>query len=120
MKLSQAGAKAKTIPVEFEGGAVLEVTYKPLTYTVNEMDAMRGETDPSRIIETVKRLVTKWDLTDDAEVPIPLDHPVDEDGKPAKDDPLRDVPTHIFGEIIRAVGEDQQPDPEASRRSRGR
>jgi hypothetical protein len=125
MKLSQATAKERDLPggVQF-GEEALQVTYRPLTYTVREMDAMKDSQDTNRIIETVKRLIVRWDLTDNDETPIPIDHPMveDEDGKlvPADDDPLRDIPTHIFSEILRAVNEDQQPDPEASRRSRGR
>lgn len=123
MRISEADTEAKDIDVQF-GKATLHVTYKPLTYTVREMDALAGSRDAGQIIETMKRLVVAWDLDDKQGNRVPLDHPMDdvmqEDGsgpsgrkRPADDDPLRDVPSHIFTGIIQAVGKDQTPSGEA-------
>lgn len=124
MRLSQAVSEAKDVKVTFAGGATLAVTYRPLSYTVREMDAARADAENTdRIIDTMKRLIVRWDLTDDDDRPIALDFPYDEvDGKqvPSPDDPLRDIPTNVFTEILTAIAEDAKPSGEASRGSAAR
>ncbi len=101
MRISQAVAEEKPLAVDFKG-ATLNVVYRPLTYTVREMDALGESKDTERIIKTMLRLLVSWDLTDENDTPVPIET-----------EPLRDVPTHIFTGIIKAVGKDQAPDPEA-------
>ena len=127
MKLSQAVAKERDLTVEFDG-AVLNVKFRPLTYTVRQVSEMQakaregGDANVNQVVTTIKRMVVGWDLTDDDEVPIPLDHPYadPESETPADDDPLRDVPMHIFSGVLQAVAEAQAPSGEASRPSPGR
>lgn len=120
MRISDAVADEREIEVPF-GPHKLQVTYRPLTYTVAEMDAIsRDERNPRRIIETIKRLVVKWDLEHDdlvnedgKGVIVPLDHPEDD----YENDPLRHIGTHIYSKIIQAVNADQQASGEAGRPS---
>lgn len=109
MKLSQAIAKARDIVVEFEA-ASLRVTYRPTSFTVRELDRLTEEQanaggKPTRnLLEMVKKTVITWDLTDDYDRLIPLDRDLDD-----QTDPLRDVPSVVFTEIMKKVNEDQQP-----------
>lgn len=105
MRISQAVAEASDIEVPF-GSEVLRVRYRPLTYTVREMTEIRESQDEGRIVDTMLRLLESWDLTQDDGTPVPIDA-----------DALRDVPTHIFAGILKAVAKEQEPDPEVSRRS---
>lgn len=118
MRISEAVAETAEIEVPF-GPHVLHVTYRPLTYTVAQMDEMaKDEKNTRRIIDTIKRLVVQWDLEQDDLVDesgkgvlVPLDHPEDE----YETDPLRDVGTHIFTKILKAVGQHQAADAEGKR-----
>ncbi len=97
MKISQATAKPTDLDVPFDGDVVLKVKYRPLTYTVREMESLQeDERNVARIIETIQRLVVEWDLEDDEGNIVGLD-----------DESLRDIPTHIFLQIIREVSNHQ-------------
>lgn len=109
MKISQAVAPKKDVKVPFEG-AELQVVYRPLTYTVRQMDEMAAEAEATgggkattRLLETIQKLVVTWDLTDEHDKLIVIE------GDLTDDHPLRDVPSHIFVAIIKAVNEDQTP-----------
>lgn len=102
MKISQATAEVKTCEAKF-GEATLHFEYRPLTYTVEEMERMQeGTPRAGAIVDSMLKLLVSWDLTDDDEQPIPLD-----------EDALRKVPSHIFTGIMQAVGKDQTPSGEA-------
>lgn len=116
MKISQATAKPKPLEVTF-GEAKLNVQYKPLTYTVREMDELQDSKDVKQIVSTMKRLVVSWDLTDDDEQPVALDYMLNEDESVNVADPLLDIPSHIFTGILKAVAEDQKPSGEAGKPS---
>jgi len=109
VKLSQAIAKARDITVPFEGDD-LHVTYRPASFTIRELDALteaqkKGDGKPTRqLLETVKRVILEWDLTDEDEKVIALDAKLDDEK-----DPLRDVPSVVFTEIMKKINEDQQP-----------
>lgn len=102
MKISQATAVEKALPVPF-GDATLNVSYRPLTYTVTELEKMEtGDAKAAQIIDSMLRLLVSWDLTDEFDQPVPLTA-----------DALREIPTHIFTGIMQAVGKDQTPSGEA-------
>ena len=105
--------KPTTLPVPF-GETTLTVEYRPLSYTVKEMRKIVDSKDPAMIVDSIKRLVTKWDL-EDADGVVPLDHPLDDDGKVREDDPLLEIPTNIFTGIMKAVQADQSVPGEAGR-----
>jgi hypothetical protein len=101
MRMSQATSKARTIPVAFEGGD-LTVTYRPASYTVRELDELQADSkNTKRIVDSMLRTLVSWDLTDDDDNAIPLEV-----------EPLMDVPTSIFVEIMKAMQADQAPDAE--------
>jgi hypothetical protein len=102
VKISQATADSKPCSATF-GENVLNFVYRPLTYTVAEMEAMQEDTPrPGAIIESMMKLLVSWDLTDEDDVVIPLEA-----------DALRTIPSHIFTGIMQAVGKDQTPSGEA-------
>lgn len=106
MKISEALGAEKPLAVEFDSGAILNITYKPPAYTIAEIEAAQeaANKDPKRIIEMVQTLVTSWDLTDDDGVLVSL----------ASFEVLRTkVPSPVFGGIMRAIREDQNPSGEA-------
>ncbi len=115
-KISDLRAKPKALEVPF-GEVPLNVEYLPLSYTVREMELISESKDAKQIVDTMKRLVHSWDLEDDNGI-VKTDHPRDEDGNVQNDDPLMDIPTHIFTEILKRVAEDQKPSGEAGRPSR--
>lgn len=108
MRISEALAPARDIEVRFEA-AVLNVTYRPAAYTIEEienLEAADGDSTPEqrrvrleRLLDTIGRVVISWDLTDDNEVMInPTDRAM-----------LRSsVPTPVFTEIMKAIREDQK------------
>ncbi len=102
MKISQATAEEKPLAVKF-GEATLNVVYRPLTYTVTELEKMEaGDARAAQVVDSMLRLLVSWDLTDEDENPVPL-----------TEEALREVPTHIFTGIMQAVGKDQTPSGEA-------
>lgn len=116
--LSDLTVKPKPLEVPF-GELKLTVEYKPLSYTVLEMEQISESKDVRQIVETIKRLVSSWDLKlAEDEPPVALDHPKDDAGRIADDDPLMHIPSHIFTELLRRVAEDQKPSGEAARSSR--
>lgn len=122
MRISDALKGETPLEVHFPSGSVLNITYRPASYTVAELEEIQGEKgNAGRIIEAIRRIVISWDLVDDEGRPVPLDRPTDamltvidgESGTVARSDPpddqLRHIPTPIFREILRAVNEDQEP-----------
>ena len=106
VRISEALGQPADLAVHFDGGGVLNVTYRPTNYTVAQIEEIQASSqkDPKRIIEAVMRTVIKWDLIDDDGVPVPLEFEV-----------LRQkVPTPIFRRIFDAVNEDQTPEGKES------
>ena len=109
MRISQALSRARDIKVEFEE-ATLHVTYRPVSYTLEEMDRLQADTTETggtkeqrsaridRVAGTISRLVVSWDLTDEEDRPI----------NPSDIETLRNVPFNIISEVIQAVRRDQQ------------
>lgn len=116
VKIHEATNEAKPLDVKF-GASVLKIEYTPLSYTIREMRKVADSKDPVQIAETIKRLVNSWDL-ESADGLVPLDHSRDEDDKVKDDDPLLDIPSHIFTGILKAVAEDQSVSGEAGKPSR--
>ena len=103
MRLSDAKSSAKPLDIEFEGGAVLHITYRVPEYTPNQLsELMSGaEQDPKRAAAMIVRTVDSWDLTQDdpAETPIPL----------TADAIAEHVHLGIITKIVRAINADQSP-----------
>jgi hypothetical protein len=87
MRISDALSEAVDIVVPFANGAKLNVTYRPVSYTIEQLDKLaeetvrrEGETDEEfkerrrkateRIIDMVQNVLVAWDLTDNNEVVI--------------------------------------------------
>ncbi len=100
MRISEATIEQKPLAVTF-GSATLNLVYRPLSYTVKEMEDATKDRDPKNIVRTMQRLLVEWDLTDDDNNPIPL-----------SDEALVEIPSHIFTGIMQAVAKDSRPDPE--------
>lgn len=101
MKLSEAKSDLKPLPIVFDSGAVLNITYRSPEYTPYEMAKIVDKTnpDPVRIIGMILKVVESWDLTDDAEKPIPL----------TTDGVGENVGIGILRKIMEAIGKDQMP-----------
>lgn len=117
MRISDAVSKARDIEVEFDGGAILQVSYRPASYTAAEAERLQIDEDSgkkatpeekrariTRILEMIGELVSSWNLLDDDDTPI---DPTDIETLRAK------VPLNVFTEVIRAISEDQRPEGEA-------
>lgn len=115
MRISDAKSKSRDVAVRFETGD-LNVTYRPISYTINEAERLTSESSDlakatpeqraakmSQLATTISNLVVAWDLEDDEGVTI----------DPQNAEALRDVPMNIFNEVIRAINEDQKPSGEA-------
>jgi hypothetical protein len=128
MKMSDALKEVKDLRVDFGPGGILNVIYRPPSWTPAEMEALAADKDIKRIVDQVRKLVIQWDLTDDYNNLIPLELPAapeavvvtDDNGKvieqeepPAPHDPLMHVPISIYMKIIQAVNSDGKPDPQA-------
>ena len=101
MKLSEAKSDRKPLAVTFDSGAVLHIEYRTPEYTPFEMAKLvdTSNPDPTRIIAMILKVVEKWDLTDDAEQPIPLTTEGIGDN----------VGVGILRKVMEAVGKDQMP-----------
>lgn len=111
MRISDAKSESRDVAVRFETGD-LNVTYRPISYTINEAERLTSESSDlakatpeqraakmSQLATTISNLVVAWDLEDDEGVTI----------DPQNAEALRDVPMNIFNEVIRAINEDQKP-----------
>lgn len=103
MRISDALAKARPIVVEFEGES-LNVTYRPSSYTVAELESLVEEdgtgqkrANPQRIVEMMQQMLVKWDLTEDDGVPVDF----------TNTERMRHIPTPIFMGILTAIKADQ-------------
>lgn len=106
MRLSQATVAARDLDVAFLDGT-LHVSYKPTSYTPNQIDAMRADAESQKnnasgrsLAESAANLITGWDLTQDDEHETPIGVDVDSIAE--------HVPSHVLAAIFRAVGKDQQ------------
>lgn len=103
MRISDAVSPARPIVVPFVG-ATLNVEYRPMSYTPEQLDKMQAEAakakDPKAavagMVDQMVQLIVSWDLTDNADQPIPV-----------TTEALRGVPLNVFTEVMRAVGRDQ-------------
>lgn len=111
MRISEALSEAVDIVVPFANNVNLNVTYRPMSYTVAQLDKLaaetvkrEGETDDEfkerrkaaneRIIDMVQNVLVAWDLTDESDVAIDFrDREV-----------MREkVPTNVFTGILHAI-----------------
>jgi hypothetical protein len=101
VKLSEAKSDLKPLPVVFDSGAVLNITYRVPEYTPYELAKVvdKSDPDPTRIIGMILKVVESWDLTDDDGQDIPLT--VDGVGE--------NVGIGILRKIMDAIGKDQMP-----------
>lgn len=130
MKMSDALKEVKDLKVDFGAGGVLNVVYRPPSWTPAEMEALQEDKDIRRIVDQIRKLVIQWDLTDDYNVLVPLEEPtpdpaivvtsesgqIVEQAEPEQRelyDPLMHVPISIYMKIIQAVNTDGKPDPQA-------
>lgn len=102
MRLSQAVSPAEQITVPFVG-AELHVKYRPMSYTPAELDKMQAEAAQTkgkvgdRLVDSMIRMIESWDLTDEDEVPIPIER-----------DALREVPSNVYMAIMKVINQEQQ------------
>lgn len=116
MRIDEALSESKPLAVKFNGG-VLNIEYRPPSYTIEEMVAADADKDnPERLIKMIQDLVVAWDLTRlakvaiapavgndftesivEQEVPVDVTNP---------EDVRRYVPQNIIMGIIKAVRED--------------
>jgi hypothetical protein len=128
MRMSDALKDIKDLRVDFGQGGILNITYRPPSWTPAELEALATEKDISKIADQIRKLVVQWDLTDDYNNLIPLAEPepvptvvvtdddgaIIEQGKPEKPyDPLMHVPISIYNKIINAINSDGKPDPQS-------
>ena len=128
MKMSDALKDIKDLKVDFGAGGILNVIYRPPSWTPAEMEALAADKDIKKIVDQVRKLVIQWDLTDDYNNLIPLELPaaapavvvtgdngevVEQEDPPAPVDPLMHVPISIYMKIIQAINADGKPDPQA-------
>lgn len=101
MRLSDATSAAKPLEVKFDGGAVLNITYRVPEYTPNQAAKLVDDAskDPRRMADMAVRVIESWDLTRDDGEPIPL----------TVDAVADEVTIGILSKIMRAVNEDQMP-----------
>jgi hypothetical protein len=125
VRISEGLGVPTDLKVTFPSGATLNIVYKPTSYTMLDIERLEKESkkSPRRIIDAIRRLVLKWDLTDDGGQPVPLEAPASastvvvtgdslktvQTEPESDDDPLLAIPTIIFMYILRAVNEDQNP-----------
>lgn len=128
MRISDALKEVKDLKVDFGAGGVLNIIYRPPSWTPAEMDELSKDKDIKKIVDQIRKLVIQWDLTDDYNALIPLEVPsplpvilvTDEHGEhveqgepPAIVDPLMHVPLSIYMKIITSINADGKPDPQA-------
>lgn len=126
MRISEALGGIKDLAVEFAGGGVLNIRYRPSSYTVADLSNIDDEArkDPYRIITMIRDMVVDWDLEDNDGEPVALQLPpgtgnvVTENGEQVKTkqdkkellrlDPIaQKVPITLLVAIIRGVNDDQ-------------
>lgn len=100
MRLSEALSPSAWIEVNFAGGSVLKVKYRPSHATIAELQSVMNGTQEEQIEAVIKQIldvVEDWDLfQEDNETKVPLQH-----------EPLRHIPTNIFREILVAIRKHQ-------------
>jgi len=108
MRISDALSPARELTVPFQS-AELHVTYRPISYTMEQLDEIQAKTEETggsaeerrarldRVLDIMTRLVVSWDLTDDEDVVI----------NPENRDAMRKIPMNVFTEILAAVRKDQ-------------
>lgn len=108
MKISEALRQVGDTEVDFGGGNLLKVTYRPSSMSIADIEEMRKNRDIKRVIRQVREQVVQWDLEDEGKNIIPLAEP--ERGAP---DPLEQIPLHILVTTLIGIQKAQRPDPEA-------
>lgn len=100
MKLSEALSPSVWIAVHFSGGAVLNVKYRPLRLTLEEIERLREAEQADQteaMLSQILNIVEDWDLTeDDGETKVPLTR-----------EALVKIPTNIFTAIVTAAARHQ-------------
>ena len=92
MDMRDLAPQTRELAIDFGGGAVLHLTYRPYVLEVGEIiDGARGM---QAGVEQIARILVSWDFTKD-ERPIPPD----EGG-------IRQIPGAVLTRIERAIGED--------------
>lgn len=108
MRISDAVSPVRPLAVPFDKGEVLNIEYRPMSYTPEQLDQMQADAqstvkkDQGRavagMVESMLKMLVSWDLTeDDGATPVPIER-----------DALQKVPLNIFTEITMAVARDQQ------------
>jgi hypothetical protein len=105
MRISEALSRSSNIEVMFEAGAVLHVTYRPVSYSLRELDEMEAVTVQKggtaeqrkerleRVAGMIGKLVISWDLESDDGVVL----------DPTDIEAMKDIPSNVFTEILSAV-----------------
>lgn len=103
MLISEALGQSKSLAIHFDTGSVLNVVYRPTSFTIAEVQELESSTrkDPMRLVRHVLDVVESWDLQmlgeHETRMAVPLEP-----------EPVRlNVPTKILARILRAVNEDQ-------------
>lgn len=115
MRISEALSEAVDIVVPFANGVKLNVTYRPMSYTIAELDKLaaeavrrQDETDEEfkerkkaaneRIIDMVQNVLVAWDLTDEKEVAVDFTN---------RETMREQVPINVFTGILHAIRKNQ-------------
>jgi hypothetical protein len=111
MRISEALSEAVDVGVPFANGVILNVTYRPMSYTIAELDKLaaeavreEGESDEAfkerrkksteRVIDMLQNILVAWDLTDNDEVVIDFMN---------REEMRTKVPLNVYTGILNAV-----------------
>src|SRR5687768_16429620 len=96
--LSQIRVPARDIVVPFDDDIVVNVTYRPLMWSPQEISILQENRDINTISEMSAKLIVKWDLTDENGDVLPTDF-----------ETLKTIPLPIQAAILAATNKDQTP-----------
>jgi hypothetical protein len=100
MRINEALGDPKDLKIEFDGGGVLNVQYRPPNWTPREIEAMKAdEKNIRRVVAQMQGLLVAWDLTGNSGEPIDI----------ADAEAMMDVPISIYNKITTAIREDNSP-----------
>lgn len=109
MRIDEALAESKPLVVKFAQG-VLNIEYRPPSYTIAEMKTAIDDKDPGRLADMLQDLIQGWDLTrlvdggtNEQGIHSEIEVPVDVTNR---DDVINYVPTNIIMGIIKAIRAD--------------
>lgn len=110
MDLVNVRRREVPLEIEFDGGEVLRVVYRPSVWTAAldaELRGQAGTPETEVLVQLLPRVLASWDLTDAGE-PVSLTAAA-----------LLEVPVPLLAAVLDAVMRHVSPNPETSTRSKG-